>query len=178
MIWFFIVGGFFALILALVVWMVIVGKGMPPEHRLTCTISLTTPTIEQVYDAVRDVERWPEWAGVDRVEILKPGGEPQWRMFMGRNRMLCVTRAQRPPVSLEIHVEDERMKIFTGIWRYRFVPQESGAGVRVELVEDGTIHAALPRYMARRLSDPAMYMKRHLRHLAKRFGEEAKIVEG
>ena len=35
----------------------------------------------------------------------------------------------------------------------------------------------LARAMARKLADPAMYLKRHFKQLAKHFGEEAVISE-
>lgn len=153
------------------------GRRLPAEHRMVCVMPLKGATADQVWDTINDVQNWPEWAGVDSVEILKGGGggEPQWRMKMGRNTMLCQNRAARRPHTLEVHVEDERAKIFTGVWRYDI--RDDGAQVRITLTEDGAIHMAIPRYMARRLADPAMYLKRHLRHLAKRFGQEARIED-
>lgn len=172
-----IVGAIAGLVCLCLLIFAILGKRLPAEHRLVCTMPLKGATAEQVWETVNDVQAWPEWAGIDSVTILKGGGggEPQWRMKMGRNTMLCQNRNARRPTSLEVHVEDERAKIFTGVWRYDF--QNDGAMVRITLTEDGAIHMAIPRYMARKLADPAMYLKRHLRHLAKRFGQEAKIED-
>lgn len=171
-----IVGALLVLLVVALLVMAHLGKKLPPQHTMTCTMPLSGADAEQVYAAVVDVESWPQWAkGVNRVEMLERSGEPRFRMFMGRNRMLCRLRAARRPRSLEVHVEDERAKIFSGVWTYQFVPEPSG--VRVELTEVGTIHSALPRYMARKLADPAMYLKRHLRHLAAKFGQEGRISQ-
>ena len=45
------------------------------------------------------------------------------------------------------------------------------------LTERGVIHVPLARAMARKLADPAMYLKRHFKQLAEHFGEEAVISE-
>jgi hypothetical protein len=163
-------------VIALVV-MAQMGKRMSPDHTHVCSIILPGVKPEDAWRLAYDCAGWPAWAGVDRVDILKEGREPTWRMKMGRNSMLCQTKAPREFDSLEVHVEDERAKIFTGVWLYRFSDAPVG-GTRLELTENGTIHAALPRYMARRLFDPKMYLKRHLRKMAGRFGVGAEIEEG
>jgi hypothetical protein len=119
------------------------------------------------------VVNWPKWANVDKVETV--GVPDQWRMFMGRNVMSGSTRRVSRPSRLDITVVDEKMKIFEGVWEYTFTP--AGDGCRVELVEKGQINSAIPRFMARKLGDPAMYLKRHLREIAANFGQKDAKLE-
>ena len=163
--------GLIVLLAAAIGIMAFLGRRMPVNHTNTCVIRLPGVEPAAAWRTAYECESWPAWAGVDKVDILEPGPEPAWRMKMGRNSMLCRTRSPKEPESFEIQVEDERAKIFTGVWRYRF-ERDSAGGTRLTLVEDGAINMALPRFMARKLADPKMYMKRHLRLLARKYGVE------
>jgi hypothetical protein len=156
-----------------------VGKGMNPDHELACTMRLNQSPLA-VYDAISDAASWPSWdPGVRKVEILpSENGQPACRMFIGNNAMRLVTTRAEPPFILERTVRDEGKRlVFSGSWRHQITPAGDGAstGCTITLTERGTIHIPIARAMARKLADPAMYLKRHLKRLAAKFGEEAKI---
>lgn len=168
-------GGLVGLLAAFAAVMYLIGRGMSPGHRHTCVLRLRQPA-EAVYEAIADVRAWPAWdRGVNRVEVeVDAAGVLRGTMFMGRNVMGIEATRIEPPRLHEIHVEDLGAKIFSGTWRYEITSTDDGCEVR--LTEEGEIHAAVPRAMARKLADPRMYLKRHLRVLARKFGEPAKIA--
>jgi len=175
MIW-TILGVLFVLLLAFVFVLYLVGRGMDPNHEYTCTMSLAQPA-ERVFATIDDVAKWPSWdKGVARVEMLPPtDGKETCRMLIGRNPMVLVTTRREPPRLLERTIQDVgKHQMFSGSWLHEITPG-AGGGCTVRLTERGTIHMALPRAMARKLADPAMYLKRHLKVLASSFGEEARI---
>ena len=65
--------------------------------------------------------------------------------------------------------------MFSGSWLHEVAPD--GGGCVITLTERGTIHVPMARAMARKLADPAMYLKRHFKQLAKHFGEAAVISD-
>lgn len=153
-----------------------IGKGMDPSHVLVNSMRLKQPP-QAVFEAVSNAAGWPAWdPGVTRVETLPTeNGNPTCRMVMGHNSMHLVTTRSEAPRLLERVVRDEGKRLmFSGTWLHEITPDSAG-GCVVKLTEHGTIHIPLPRAMARKLADPAMFLKRHLRRLAAKFGEEAKI---
>lgn len=153
----------------LIAWAV--GRTLPEQHVVRATLTLSRATPEQVYDLCADLAGWTRWAGVDKMTPLGPvDGHDHWRMQMGRNAMRCWWTRQNRPSELEITVSDER-KFFDGRWVYSIT--RHGGGTKVELVEHGSIHPAIPRFMVK-LADPAMYLKRHLRFMARHFGDDPK----
>ena len=161
--------GLFALI------MHTIGKGLDPQHVLVCSIRLNQPP-EAVFDTIADAPGWTTWdPGVTRVEALPDEkGKPACRMVLGHNSMrLVTTRAERPRL-IERTVRDEGKRLmFSGSWLHEFKPD--GPGCTVTLTERGTIHVPIARAMARKLADPAMYLKRHLKRLGTKFGETPTI---
>lgn len=166
--------GFVVVVAILGAWLHCVGKSLPVDHSYTCRVTLAQP-VEKVSEVIADVANWPSWdPGVQRVEGATDAvGVFRGKMFMGRNVMGVESHRVAPPTKHEIRVEDLRMKVFSGVWRYELTPMSSGC--TVSLTEDGRIHAALPRAMVRRCANPRMYLMRHLKLLGKRFGEEARI---
>ncbi len=170
-----ILGGLVVLLGLFLLVMYAVGARMEPNHEFSCTLRLRQPA-EAVFAAVDDVAGWPSWdKGVARVEMLPPtDGRETCRMHMGHNPMVLVTTRREPPRVLERTMEDAgKHRMFSGSWLHEIAPE--GAGCVVKLTERGTIHMAIPRAMARKLADPRMYLKRHLKVLAAKFGEEARI---
>jgi len=171
-----ILGGLFGLLLLVALVLYVVGRRMDPNHEFTCTMRLDQPA-ERVFATIDDVAKWPSWdKGVVSVEMLPPtGGSETCKMLIGRNPMVLVTTRREPPRLLERTIKDVgKHQMFSGCWIHELTPD--GGGCIVKLTERGTIHMALPRAMARKLADPAMYLKRHLTVLAASFGEEARIA--
>lgn len=175
MIFLYIALGLIALIALLLLIFWAIGRSLPKEHQISATLTLSKATPEQVYDLCQDLPGWTTWAGVDKMTPLgQTDGHDHWRMQMGRNAMRCWWTRQERPGALEITVSDEKHKFFDGRWVYTISPH--AGGTRIQLVEHGTIHPAIPRFMARYLADPAMFLKRHLRFVAKHFGDDPKTA--
>lgn len=177
MIAFYVVLGLAVFLVLLVFVLYLIGKGMDPKHEWSCRMRLRQP-VEQVFALIEDVSGWPGWdPGVTRVEVLPPtNGNPTCRMWIGRNPMLLVTTRTQAPQFLERTIEDTgKDPMFSGSWLHEL----SSLGTNlceVKLTERGTIHSPLARAMARKLADPRMYLKRHLRRVAEKFGEQAEIA--
>lgn len=166
--------GLLALVIGFLVVMHFVGASMPEDKTLVCTLTLHQPP-QAVYAAIADIKAWPTWdKGVNAVEVLPPTeGRETLRMHMGRNRMVVVRTRNEPPRLHEMTVRDEGAGIFSGTWTHDITP--TAEGCTVTLTEHGRIHKTIPRAMARRLFDPATYLKRHLKVLAAKFGEEPRL---
>ena len=168
------VGGLVALLVLFGLVMYIIGRGMPEEARVSVTMRLNQPA-EKVYAVIADPLSWPTWdPGVDKVEqIPMADGGFKVRMTMGRNVMTLLRTRHEPPHLLEMTIQDEGANIFSGSWRHEISAE--GDGCVVKLTEDGKIRPPMFRAMARKLFDPAMYLKRHFRRLAAKFGEEPRV---
>jgi hypothetical protein len=154
-----------------------IGSGMDPNHVFVCRMRLNQRA-EKVFALLADAEGWKSWdPGVTRVETLPPvDGKPACRMTIGRNAMNLVTTRHEPPRVLERTIQDTGARpMFSGSWLHEIA--SDGDGCVITLTERGVIHVPLARAMARKLADPAMYLKRHFKQLAKHFGEEAVISE-
>lgn len=154
-----------------------IGKGMDPNHVLICTLRLKQSP-QAVFALLADAEGWPKWdSGVKKVEALPPiEGRPACRMTIGHNAMILVTTRNEPPRVLERSISDSGSKpMFTGSWLHEI--SADGEGCLITLTERGTIHVAIARAMARKLADPATYLKRHLKQLAKHYGEAPSITD-
>ncbi len=175
MLWLWIILSIVGALALFLVVMYLIGRSMDEKHSISCAIRLRQAP-EAVFAAIDEVLGWPEWdPGVASVTRLPDdNGREACRMMIGRNPMELVTTRREPPRLLERTIRDTgKHQMFSGSWRHEITPADQGCLVR--LTEDGAIHMALPRAMARLLADPAMYLKRHLRRLATKFGEEARF---
>lgn len=168
------VGGLVVLIALLGLVLHLIGSSLPAEHRYTCTLRLNQPP-EPVYALIAGIESWPTWdSGVTGIDVLpQRNGHDCIRLHMGRNKMVLERIRNEPPNVHEMTIADERMKMFSGVWLHEIKPE--GGGCLVTLTEKGKIGPTIPRVMARKFADPTMYLKRHLKMVAKHFGEEPRI---
>lgn len=176
MVW-IVLGGLVAVLAAILLVLHVVGSRMDPDHEFACTLRLKRPP-EEVFRVLDDVAAWPSWdRGVAKVEMLPPTeGRETCRMHIGGNAMILETTRREPPRVLERTIRDAgKHRFFSGSWLHEVSPD--GAGCAVRVTERGTIHMAIPRFLARRLSDPRTYLKRHLRVLAAKFGEEPRFED-
>ncbi|MBL8764705.1 MAG: SRPBCC family protein [Phycisphaerae bacterium] len=176
MLWIWIVGGLLGVLVATVLVFWLIGRALPDRHVIDATLTLDRPAAE-VFAALADTPGVPSWdKGVTRVERLpEREGRETWRWVMGRNRMVLETTRHEPPRVLVRTIADEA-QFFSGDWTFEV--RDAGRGCAVHLTEHGRIHSAIPRAMMKHVVDPAMYLKRHLRALAAKFGEDARIETG
>ena len=171
--WLWIVLGLIAVAVLLILIMWAVGRRLPEEHIASSTLRLAKTPPQTAWAVIEDVERYPEWSAVTKVERLPDrDGRVAWRQHMGRNSFVLERTRHDPPRALTLTVVDDA-KFFPGRWEYSIAP--AGAGSTVTLTEHGRIHHAIPRFMMAYLMDPGMYLKKQLRSLAARLGEEPNL---
>jgi uncharacterized protein YndB with AHSA1/START domain len=172
--WLWVIGGIIAAIVLFFVIMTILGKKLPEEHVASLSVDIHQPQ-ETAWEAVSNLAEYRHWSpGVTKAERL-PDHEnhERWRLHMGRNAaVLQVTQAQRP-VHLTFTIADEHGP-FSGSWEYTIAPSNDGS--RVTLTERGRIANAAARAMMRYVFGEAVYIRKHLRGLAKKFNEEPRIT--
>jgi hypothetical protein len=173
--WLWIVLGLLAALALAFLVMWAIGRRLPEEHVVTASLRLSKGC-DEVWRVLSDVAAQPTWdAGVTKVERLPDrDGRETVRMTAGRNSFVLQTTRSDPPHALERTIADDA-KFFSGRWEYALSPD--GAGCRVTLTERGRIFHAVPRFLVRKVMDPATYLKKHLRSLAAKFGEPPVLRE-
>lgn len=171
--WYFWVGLPLAVLFIAIVVMYLIGRAMRPDHVTAAAINLRQPP-DEVYDLITNVGEYPSWSRITKVTRLPDDkGRPAWRQHFGGNSVVTIdTRADRPRTYQQTIADDH--KFFSGTWTYTIHP--TLAGCKLELVEHGTVHYAIPRFMMHYLADPAVYLKRQLLDIAAQF-DEAPTIE-
>ncbi|MBX3358255.1 MAG: SRPBCC family protein [Phycisphaeraceae bacterium] len=172
MTWALIVVNVVAVLVLLVLAMWAIGRRLPTDHTTVATLRLNQKP-QDVWDVLSNTEALPTWSGINKVERLPDqNGKERWRQWMGRNSFVLETTRNEPPRLLETTIADDA-KFFSGSWEFLIEP--AGDGCTVRLTEHGRIAQAIPRFMMKYIVDPGMYLKRHLRALAAKFGEEPRL---
>jgi hypothetical protein len=170
-----VVGGVLGLIAVAIGLLYAVGRRLSPDHVVTATLQCSRP-IEEVHALIRDIARWHTWdSGVTRIEPLEPeAGCDRVRMFMGGNSFVLSVLPHDASSSLTLNAIDDH-GFFEGRWVYELSVQ--GEKTIVRLTEYGRVKPAIPRAIMKYFADPAMYLKRHLTMVAKRFSEPPVITD-
>ena len=178
MFWVFIAIAVIGLLVFVGSLLYILGARLPEEHAAAVSMPLARP-VPLVYEAVADVSAHPTWApGVTRVERLEDrNGMEAWRQHMGRNSFVLITTRAEPPRVLVREIDDDH-KMFSGRWEYLIEPAGAGgSGSLITITEYGCVPAKIPRAMMHYLMGETLYIKKHLRGLAKKFGENPRLEE-
>ncbi|MEP0848107.1 MAG: SRPBCC family protein [Phycisphaerae bacterium] len=176
MFWLYLIVAVVAVLVIAVAAMRSLGARLPEEH--VATVSLRLPQAPNaVWKVISDAAGHVEWAaGVTNVVRLEDrDGKPAWRQHMGRNSFVLVTTESVPPARLVRTIDDDH-KMFSGSWTYELSAEDDGTLVR--LTERGRIPSPFARFVMHKFMDPAMYARKHLVSLAKKFGEPAERVQG
>lgn len=167
-----IVGSIVVLILLAVLVLHLIGRAIPEEHMAASVVSIPAPP-EQVYAAIDDIAKQPEWAGgVTKVVMLpEKSGLQQCRMHMGRNKFVLTRTRHEPARIIERTIEDD-CGPFTGTWTYTFAPAivNGKEGCQVKLTEVGRVSQAIPRTVMKHMIGYHSYINKHLLSLGKKFG--------
>lgn len=154
-------------LLAVVIGVLLVGSGLPVEHR--ATVDRVVPgTPAQVWDvltAVEDFPRWrPEVDGVVRLEDRN--GLPAWREEGPSGVLNLGAVWYEPPDRMVVRVSDED-GAFGGSWTYDLSPAES-EGTRITITEVGEVYSPFFRFMARYVFGHERSMRTYLEALEAR----------
>jgi len=151
----------------------VLGSRLPEEHVATMSLRLNQRP-DAVWGLIADVEKHPSWSpGVNRVE-RKPdrNGHEAWQQTMGRNSFVLETTEKRAPEGgrggVLLRTITDNNGPFMGSWRYEVAPD--GGGTRLRLTEAGRVKSPIPRYIMHLMGE-TMYLKSHLKAVAKRFNE-------
>ena len=124
---------------------------MPVRYEGTTTVEYDR-SVEQVWDALQDVEAHPMTGKMTKsVETLPPDeGRPAWKEDMGRGEVITVkTTTFEPPHHMTREMTSAAVNM-TSEWEYALEP--AGQGCRVTLsgvtdIERGTWHTPIFRVM-------------------------------
>jgi hypothetical protein len=141
-----------------------IGFLLPGTHRASGEIVLAAPA-EQVFAAISDVQRYPEWrTGLTRVELL--GTAPvRWREHDGSDAITFEVADSQPPQQWRVRIADPDLP-FGGTWTYRLSPE--GSGTRLRIVEDGEVHNPIFRFVSRFIIGHTATIDRYLEDLQRR----------
>lgn len=177
MFWVFIAIAVVGLLVFLGSLLYILGARLPEEHVAEVRLWLGQPP-ETVWAVLADFGGHAAWSpGVTKLERLEDAqGRESWRQHMGRNSFVLVRTRSEPPRVLEGTIEDDH-KMFSGRWLYDIAPDGHGSTV-VTLTEHGRVPQKIPRAMMHYIMGETLYIKKHLRGLAQKFGETPRLEEG
>lgn len=153
----------------------VLGTRLPEEHVASASVVLKQPR-QAVWDVVSDIGGHKNWVkGLTSIERLPDRDNHEaWRQRMGRNSFVLVFSEKQPPERMVGTIDDEA-QFFSGRWEYALT--EEPGGTRITLTEHGRVRLAIPRAMMEYLMGKHTYLKKHLRDLAARFGEDKARIE-
>jgi uncharacterized protein YndB with AHSA1/START domain len=145
-----------------------------PVHRTHKRTTTLKQTPEAVFALLTDLPNFPQWNhDMLKIEMLPPvdGKEATRQTFKGNMQMTIITSESTPPKHLVRSMGDNSGP-FEGSWTYDISPTEDGS--EIVLTEQMTMNSAFFRLMTK-LFGQTKYMDKHLKDMAKHFGETAVI---
>ena len=176
--WVFVALG--AVLVAAVVGATLVGRALPVDHEVSCSIRLhQTPAA--IWDTITSIDDLPSWRpGLARVERLASEGGPgtgtvRWREHDRHGAITFEIVAADSPVRLVTRIADPGLP-FGGTWTWALEDRADGTTL-VVVTENGQIHSALYRLVSRYLTGYTATIRRNLSALAAHLGESSATVE-
>ncbi len=141
--WIFIVA---AVLVVIVVTALVVGWLLPVQHVASRRATFSVPP-EVVWKLITDVESFPQWRDVKRVERLPDrDGKPVWVEESRTGKLTLAVERSEPPRLLVGRIADPSLP-FGGTWTYEITPTPEGCALRI--TENGEIYNPIFRVMAR-----------------------------
>ena len=141
--WMLVIGVAIAAILALAA---LVGSRLPRSHGASREQTLAAPP-EAIWSAITDVEAFPSWRDIKKVQKLPDrDGRPVWVEEGRSGRITLAVERMESPRLLVSRIADRDLP-FGGTWTYELTPV--AGGTRLKITEDGEIYNPLFRFMAR-----------------------------
>ena len=166
--WVLIAGG--VLVIA-VLGIVVIGAMLPRDH-IAAMSARVAATPDSVWSALTNPAEFPSWRhDVKSVDMLAPTAHgPSWREHSTQGAITFVVDAAEPPKRLVGRIADENLP-FGGSWEYLVEP-DGPSNSRVTIIERGTVHNPLFRFVSRFIMGHTATLDAYLRALGKRFGPE------
>ena len=171
--WILIIAG---VLVAAVAIIYVAGTLLPRDH-VASTTARVAATPDQVYQAITDVERFPSWRAISKVEMLDVvDGRRRWRevsRFGPLNFEEVESDAPRHFVSRVVDPDQN----FGGTWTWDIAPADSGTS-NVTITERGYVSNPLFRFMSRFVFGHHATQEEYLRALGKKFGRQTTPIRG
>lgn len=155
-----------------------VGAMLPVAHSASVRATYRVAP-SAVWEAITAYEAFPEWrSGVDRVEARAfSDGSRGWIEYGSSGPLPMAVDVADPPRLLTLRIASDALP-FGGTWTYEL--EETAAGTRVTITEDGTVTNVLFRFISRFVFGHTATMERYLADLGARLGEpiEPVVVTG
>lgn len=132
------------LLLAVVGLIVVLGSQLPEQHMVSRTVEFAKSP-QQVWDVISGPPTWrPD---VARYEVITPDPHRKWIEY-GRHgeKMTFEVVESDPPRKLITRIADPSLP-FGGSWTYEITPTAGGS--QLTITENGEIHNAVFRFVAR-----------------------------
>jgi uncharacterized protein YndB with AHSA1/START domain len=172
--WIMLVLGVLAVLAAAAV---VVGALLPRDHVATTHADIAALP-DDVWRAITDVEQFPSWRAVTRVDLLAPvDGRRRWREVSRFGPITFEVIEEQPPRHFVGRIVDTDQG-FGGSWTWDIAPAPDGARSHVSITERGWVGNPFFRFMSRFVFGHHATQEEYLRALGRRFGAEVTPVRG
>ncbi len=164
----------FGVLVAAVAIAYTVGARLPQDHLATVRARFAVPP-DSVYDAITDVEAYPQWRkDVKSVSRLPASnGHTAWRETAGSGVLdYEATVTVRP--NRVVNAITTKDAGFGGRWIFQILPDSTGSTVTI--TEEGTVQQPFFRFLQRYVFGTHAAMETFLRSLGGRFGEQVTVT--
>ena len=156
-----------AVLAAGLVVVVVVGALLPRDHVASTSARIRARPAD-VFQAITDVERFPSWRAVSKVELLDTvDGRRRWREVSRFGPLTFEEVESREPERLVSRILDTDQG-FGGSWTWDIAPADGGS--RVTITERGYVSNPLFRFMSRFVFGYHGTQEEYLRALGRKFG--------
>jgi len=167
--------GFFVVLAAVLILVVVIGWLLPKEHVATREGRYRQPP-EAIWRAITDIDAMPSWrAGLRNVKRLPDrSGLQSWLETTDSGIIPFETTVSEPPGKLVVRIADAKLP-FGGTWTYEIRTTAEGSALRI--TENGEVYNPIFRFVSRFILGYTGTIDAYLKSLAKKFGEPAQVGE-
>jgi len=167
--------GFFVVLAAVLILVVVIGWLLPKEHVATREGRYRQPP-EAIWRAITDIDAMPSWrAGLRNVKRLPDrSGLQSWLETTDSGIIPFETTVSEPPGKLAVRIADAKLP-FGGTWTYEIRTTAEGSALRI--TENGEVYNPIFRFVSRFILGYTGTIDAYLKSLAKKFGEPAQVGE-
>ena len=151
---------------------VVIGFLLPEKHSASVRAQYNASP-QQIYDAIVDVERGPEWrSGLDSVQVLERT-PLKWRESAEWGTLTMVMDEATPSSRVVSRIADEG-EGFGGTWTYEISPHDAGSTLLI--TENGEVYNPLFRFMSKFVFGHYKSLETYATDLGRRFNETVQPV--